>query len=116
MTSGIIYFILYLQLFLVRSNLAFKTNPITVYRPKDSFAVQLARRSSLLFQQCGSIEWDPFVVPAPDVHDKHTLSQLARMAGNAYAGGSNGSNWYDLDPEWSTVRSFFRSLVSKRSG
>jgi len=43
------------------------------------------------------------VVPAPDVHDKHTLSQLARMAGNAYALPDSDS-WYDLEPTWN--RSF----------
>jgi hypothetical protein len=83
----------------------FKTNPITIYRPRDPLAVQHARNSSLSFQQCNPIEWDELVVPAPDVHDKHTLSQLARMAGNAYALPDSDS-WYDLEPTWNRVRCF----------
>jgi lipase ATG15 len=77
---------------------------MTVYRPKDLFAVQHARRSSLSFQQCNPIEWQQVSIAAPDARDKATLGQLARMAGNAYA-LPDRSNWYELDPGWSMVRS-----------
>ncbi|KAH9981326.1 Alpha/Beta hydrolase protein [Lactifluus volemus] len=35
----------------------------------------------------------------PDVEDRHTLSQLARISGNAYALPGQ-SNWYDIDSAW----------------
>ncbi|KIP12275.1 hypothetical protein PHLGIDRAFT_27422 [Phlebiopsis gigantea 11061_1 CR5-6] len=46
-----------------------------------------------------AIEWDEVHMLAPDVEDKHTLAQLARMAGNAYAVPGE-SSWYELDRTW----------------
>jgi lipase ATG15 len=91
-------------LLLTRSyGLEFKTHNITVYRPRDILAVEEARRSSFSLRQCVSIEWEERMVSAPDVHDKSTLIQLARMSGNAYALPGQ-DNWYDLDPVWFRVR------------
>ncbi|KAH9043272.1 alpha/beta-hydrolase [Lactarius pseudohatsudake] len=43
--------------------------------------------------------WEPVEVLGPDVQDKHTLSQLARISGNAYALPGQ-KNWYDVDSAW----------------
>lgn len=38
----------------------------------------------------------------PDIEDRHTLSQLARISGNAYALPGQ-KNWYDIDSAWNVV-------------
>ena len=50
------------------------------------------------------VEWEKVTVWGPDIEDKHTLGQLARMTANAYAMPGQ-SNWWDLDMIWNTVRS-----------
>lgn len=66
-----------------------KAAPTTVYRPRYLHGLH-------------NIPWDPIEVLGPDVEDKHTLSQLARISGNAYAlPGQN--NWYDVDSAWNIV-------------
>ncbi|KAG6910289.1 hypothetical protein DXG01_011686 [Tephrocybe rancida] len=40
-------------------------------------------------------------VLGPDVEDRHTLSQLARMSGNAYALPGQ-KNWYEVDMAWNS--------------
>ncbi|KAF7323099.1 hypothetical protein HMN09_00090100 [Mycena chlorophos] len=84
---------------------ALRTTPTTVYRPVSQHAFQSARRRSLQFDECESLDWTPHVVQGPDLEDRHTIAQLARMAGNAYAYNTNTSslgNWYELDPAWQT--------------
>lgn len=85
------------------ASLELKTQPLNIYRPRDPLAIHHARRSSLTLRQCETVEWDELVIPAPDIHDKDTLGQLARMAANAYA-LPDRNNWYELDPSWTTVR------------
>lgn len=76
--------------------------PTTVYRPRDSAAFQRARLRSLRSQESEPIEWEEVQLLAPDIEDRHTLSQLARMTGNAYALPGR-PNWYEVDPAWNTV-------------
>jgi len=45
------------------------------------------------------IEWEEVIVSGPDVEDRHTLSQLARMTANAYQLPGH-KNWYELDASW----------------
>ena len=63
--------------------------PTTVYRPR-------------YLQDLHNIPWDPIDVLGPDIEDKHTLSQLARISGNAYALPGQ-KNWYDIDSAWNIV-------------
>ncbi|KAG6820848.1 hypothetical protein H0H93_010675 [Arthromyces matolae] len=76
-----------------------KTRSTTVYRPRSLEALHDARHKSLHELQSQTVEWDELNVPGPDVEDRHTLSQLARMSGNAYALPGR-SNWYDVDMAW----------------
>ncbi|KAI0320128.1 alpha/beta-hydrolase [Amylostereum chailletii] len=76
-----------------------RTAPTTVYRPRSIDALLHARQRSLNHGQSEPVDWDPVLVSAPDLSDKHTLSQLARMTGNAYALPGQ-KNWYDVDPAW----------------
>jgi hypothetical protein len=66
-----------------------KAVPTTIYRPRS---VQGSQHTS----------WDPTEVLGPDIEDRHTLSQLARISGNAYALPGQ-SNWYDIDAAWNVV-------------
>ena len=83
--------------------LTLKARPTTVYRPRSRAALQQSRLRSLHFGESEKVEWDHTEVLGPDIEDRHTLSQLARMTGNAYALPGQ-KNWYDVDPAWNTVR------------
>ena len=78
--------------------------PTTIYRPRSSEALLQARLRSLIHAQSEAVEWDRVEVLGPDVEDRHTLVQLARMAANAYA-KLGEKNWYDIDPAWNIVSS-----------
>lgn len=80
-----------------------QAKPTTVYRPRSPAGFQHARLRSLRAEESEPVEWDEFHVLAPDIEDRHTLSQLARMTGNAYALPGR-KNWYDIDAAWNTVR------------
>ncbi|KAF4603767.1 putative lipase atg15 [Pleurotus pulmonarius] len=75
--------------------------PTTVYRPRDPAALDRARIRSLRYGQSEPLEWYEKEVLAPDIEDRHTIEQLARMAGNAYALPGQ-KNWYDVDTAWNT--------------
>jgi lipase ATG15 len=67
-------------------SLTLKAVPTTVYR----------RRSQEYLKHP---TWEPVEILGPDIQDKHTLSQLARISGNAYALPGQ-KNWYDVDSAW----------------
>jgi lipase ATG15 len=81
-----------------------KTRPVTVYRPRSLDVLHNARLRSLQRQESAVEQpiWDPVEVEGPDVEDLHTLAQLARMSGNAYALPGQ-HNWYDVDQAWNRV-------------
>ena len=79
-----------------------QATPTVVLRPRSPALFQHARLRSLHESESEQVEWDRVHVLAPDVQDKHTLSQLARMTGNAYALPGK-PNWYEIDPAWNTV-------------
>ncbi|KAI8989698.1 alpha/beta-hydrolase [Trametes punicea] len=81
------------------TSVSLQARPTTVYRPRSPAGYQHARLRSLRSQESEPVEWDEVQVLAPDIEDKHTLSQLARMTGNAYALPGR-KNWYDIDPAW----------------
>ncbi|KAJ7046960.1 alpha/beta-hydrolase [Mycena alexandri] len=73
-----------------------KVRPTTVYKPRSQDAFHRAR-----FEESEPVEWEPHDILGPDVEDPHTLAQLARMSGNAYALPGN-KNWYEIDHSWNT--------------
>ncbi|KAF9532216.1 Alpha/Beta hydrolase protein [Crepidotus variabilis] len=87
------------------NRLTLGTRQTTVYRPRSLDVLHKVRLRSLQHSQSESERplWDKLVVEGPDVEDLHTLAQLARMSGNAYALPGQ-SNWYDVDGSWN--RSF----------
>ncbi|EIM89998.1 alpha/beta-hydrolase [Stereum hirsutum FP-91666 SS1] len=80
-------------------SLTVKSVPTSVYRPKSVDALLHARSQSLRHAQGEKVDWDLVEVNGPDVKDRHTLVQLARMSGDAYALPGQ-KNWYDIDPAW----------------
>src|SRR5688572_10723980 len=90
----------------LKPTLTIKAKPTIVHRPKSIEALHHARTRSLKDGQCTALEWDQVEILGPDVDDKHTLIQLARMAGDAYAVPGR-SNWYELDSVWNQVGSFY---------
>lgn len=80
-----------------------RTRPTTVYRPRSQAHIQHARLRSLHHSESEEVEWEAMDVAGPDIEDRNTLVQLARMAGNAYR-LPDMKNWYDVDPNWNTVR------------
>ncbi|PPQ63271.1 hypothetical protein CVT24_006796 [Panaeolus cyanescens] len=87
------------------TSVTLKTVPTTVYKPRSLDALHNNRLRSLRYKESSAeaLIWDPVQVQAPDVGDLHTLAQLARMAGNAYALPGR-KNWYEVDHAWN--RSF----------
>ncbi|KAI0362416.1 alpha/beta-hydrolase [Trametes cingulata] len=83
------------------SVLTLEARPTTVYRPRSPVDLQRARLRSLRSQEDEPVEWEEVQVLGPNIENKHTLSQLARMTGNAYALPGR-KNWYDIDPAWNT--------------
>ncbi|TFK30227.1 alpha/beta-hydrolase [Coprinopsis marcescibilis] len=79
-----------------------KTRPTVVYKPNSLEAFHRKRRQAgknTPFSYHDELEWRPVEVLGPDVEDRHTLAQLARMAGNAYALAGQ-KNWYEVDDAW----------------
>ena len=79
-----------------------RTRPTLVYRPESPVVIEQARQRSLMDRESVPVRWDAIEVQGPDVEDRHTLQELARMTGNAYALPGK-KNWYDLDETWNTV-------------
>ncbi|KAG6861536.1 hypothetical protein C0995_015269 [Termitomyces sp. Mi166 len=72
-----------------------RTRPTTVFRPRSLEALHHARLRSLRNRESEVVEWEELTIFGPDVEDRRTLSQLARMAGNAYALPGQ-RNWYEV--------------------
>ena len=85
------------------THIAAQAKPTTVSRPRSLEALHGARLKSLIHAQSEPVEWDAVETLGPDIEDRHTLVQLARMAGDAYS-LPGSSNWYDVDDVWNTVR------------
>ncbi|GJE90754.1 alpha/beta-hydrolase [Phanerochaete sordida] len=84
-----------------RTEFSLRARPTTVYRPRNPDVLQHARWRSRHLQESEPVEWEPADILGPDVEDRHTLAQLARMSANAYA-QIGQSNWFDIDPIWNT--------------
>ncbi|KAG8924054.1 putative lipase atg15 [Tulasnella sp. 408] len=83
-----------------------KTRPMRVRRPRSQSAFHEARRESRVNGISMFLDWDDIEVPGPDIEDRETLLELAKMTGNAYALDSGSSHWYPLDGKWNTSTPF----------
>lgn len=85
-------------------SITLQARPTSVWRPKDPNVLQHARMRSLRHSESELVEWEQVQMLGPDIEDQHTLGQLARMTGNAYALPGQ-KNWYDIDQVWNMVHS-----------
>jgi lipase ATG15 len=74
-----------------------RARPTIVSRPKSQSGFQAARWGKRDDED--ELEWEQVEILGPDISDTHTLSQLARMTGDAYAKPGQ-KNWWDLDEHW----------------
>lgn len=80
-----------------------KSRPTVVYRPRYPLPFRSAQLEPASSAVIGLPQWDQIPTQGPDIEDKHTLAQLARLAGNAYAFPTKRK--YEVDPAWNDVRS-----------
>ncbi|KAF5358483.1 hypothetical protein D9756_001345 [Leucocoprinus leucothites] len=95
------------------SDVTLRTRPTTVYRPSSLTALRDARMRSMHLGESpvDPIEWEAQEVQGPDIEDRHTLAQLARMSGDAYA-LPGMPNWYESFPfGWEDIDDGFRGQV-----
>jgi len=85
-----------------------QARPTIVHRPRSQPDLERARARSLYNSESEKVEWGTMEILGPDIEDRHTLAQLARMTGNAYALPGK-KNWYDIDPAWNNVSLFLFS-------
>lgn len=57
------------------------------------------------------LDWDDTEVTGPDVRQRETLLMLANMTNNAYYDDRTTKGWYELGPEWNTVRCLIHTPV-----
>ncbi|KAG9098360.1 putative lipase atg15, partial [Ceratobasidium sp. 392] len=82
-----------------------RTRTQTVHQPRFPSDIQRIRERSIRSQQSESIEWVQKEVLAPDVTDRVTLQEMAKMTANAYARPGH-SNWYNMSTRWNTSFEF----------
>lgn len=87
------------------STFALRTHPIRVNRARDQEQFHEARRQSFYSQQSAIIDWDETEVLAPDLTDRPTVLELAKMTGNAYVRPED-KGWYDVGGRWNTSYPF----------
>ncbi|KAF8744801.1 Alpha beta-hydrolase, partial [Rhizoctonia solani] len=78
-----------------------RTRTQTVYQPRSIDDIYRARDRSLRLQESEPIEWVTKKVLAPDVTDRETLRELAKMTANAYAKRGK-PNWWEMNERWNT--------------
>lgn len=99
---------------LTHSDVILNSRPMTVYRPRSLETLHNARRQSMRYGESPvePLEWDVKEVLGPDVENRHTLAQLARMSGNAYA-LPGLPNWYEVDQAWNQVSIIYLFLLTQ---
>ncbi|KAJ7285296.1 alpha/beta-hydrolase [Mycena rebaudengoi] len=81
------------------------TRPIRAFKP-PSFALHAAARArSMRFGESLDLPWDEEEIPAPDVEDRLTLLELAKMSNNAYVEPEDPA-WYELGANWTVSYPF----------
>lgn len=95
---------------LLADQITLQTKHIRTHKPSSNEAFIRARSSMWLNQQSEADLWIESIVNAPDVENRATLLQLAKMTNNAYYNTSD-KGWYTLEPFWgNTVSSPLCSL------
>ena len=91
---------------------AVRPHAVKAHRPRSREAFDRARVRSMRFGESEAIDWDEVEVEGPDVEDRETLLELAKMTNNAYLSpGEQG--WYDLGDKWDVVSRRYCLAVSE---
>ncbi|KAJ3778084.1 alpha/beta-hydrolase [Lentinula raphanica] len=81
------------------------TRHIRSYKAPSYESQWAARFRSMKFSQSQPLNWEPEIVPGPDVESRDTLLQLAKMSNNAYVNIGDPS-WYELGDQWNNTYPF----------
>ncbi|KAG8804256.1 putative lipase atg15 [Serendipita sp. 399] len=76
-----------------------------VKRLRRQESLNEARKRSIYYSQSSILDWDEVEIPAPDVTDRLTVAELAKLTGNAYA-LPDQKGWYDVDGNWNKSTPF----------
>ncbi|KAG9055082.1 putative lipase atg15 [Serendipita sp. 407] len=82
-----------------------RSRKTTVKRIRDQKKFHEARMRSMYDSQSTALDWDDMEIPAPDVTDRLTVHELAKLTGNAYA-LPDQKGWYDTDGKWNSSTPF----------
>ena len=80
-----------------------KTRRLSSFRPPSFRAHEAARIRSIRHAQSADLPWHEDEIVGPDVEDRETLLELAKMTNNAYVAADDAA-WYKLRDEWNIVR------------
>jgi lipase ATG15 len=78
------------------------------FRPSSFAAHERARLRSLRFGENEWLDWDEEETVGPDVENRETLLELAKMTNNAYVAPDDPA-WYDLGDGWNAASPIFSS-------
>ena len=83
-----------------------RTHSISTYRPSslDQFARARSHSRQVRDRNAAThlLRWDEDEVIGPDVENRSTILELAKMTNNAYV-EPNSSEWYKLESNWTVV-------------
>lgn len=70
------------------------------YKPPSNNAFKLARQQSIYERQSAALDWTEDDIPGPDITDRLTVLELAKMTNNAYVEDDTSGEWYELSSSW----------------
>ena len=79
------------------------TNSIKTHRPSSFASFSNARLRSLRFGKNEWVDWEEDEILGPNVDNRETLLELAKMTNNAYL-EPDETGWYALNGTWNVVR------------
>jgi putative lipase involved disintegration of autophagic bodies len=88
-----------------RIPLSLKTARGNVRRPRDAQAYQEARKRSYYSKETTILDWGDDEIDMPDLTDRLTVLELARISGNAYL-RPDSKGWYSIDNRWNASHPF----------
>ena len=78
------------------------TRIIQSYQPPSLDSINDARYQSMRFGKSAVMDWDEDEIVGPDIENRETLLELAKMTSNAYL-PPDDEGWYTLGENWTTV-------------
>ncbi|CAG7846312.1 Putative lipase ATG15; AltName: Full=Autophagy-related protein 15 [Serendipita indica DSM 11827] len=82
-----------------------KSHRQKIHRLRHPEKLQEARLRALRSSQTAALDWDEVDIEMPDVTDRLTVLELAKLTGNAYA-IPDSRGWYDTGGKWNKSEPF----------